>query len=153
MLSDVHPDFSSFNSLLYTTILTPSATKVVQEQAMLLPWQALWRAITITTRLPTHDNIVNLLLGAVMLVLLVLAWKRLRPSYRILSIILYAIAFAYYTGPEKPYMGLPRHLLLAFPVFIGAAPRLEKWKGPIAGLSMFGMIYMTVRYIFEAFVP
>jgi Gpi18-like mannosyltransferase len=153
MLSDVHPDFSSFNSLLYSTILAPSATKVVHEQAMLLPWETLWKAITITTQRPTHDNIVNLFLGGVMLLFLALAWKRLRPSYRILVIILYAIAFGYYTGPYIPYMGLPRHLLLAFPVFIGAAPRLEKWKAPLAAVCMFGMIYMTLRYTLEAFVP
>ena len=66
-LSDVHPDFSSFNALLYTTILAPSATKVVQYQAMLPPWEALWKAITITSTMPTRGNVLNLLLGAVSL--------------------------------------------------------------------------------------
>jgi Gpi18-like mannosyltransferase len=153
LLSDVHPDFTSFNSLLYTTILAPSATRVVQEQAMLLPWDALWKAITITEQLPTRGNILNLTLGSVMVVLAALAWRHMRPSYRILTVILYVIAFALYTGPEIPYMGLPRHLLLAFPVFIGAAPRLERWKGPIAAIFMAGMVFMTLCYVLEAFVP
>ena len=148
----LHPDFTSFNSLLYTTILTPSATQVVQQQAMLLPWEDLWKAITITEQLPTRGNILNLVLGGVMLFLAVLAWKYMRTSYRILTIILYAISFALYTGPEIPYMGFPRHLLLAFPIFIGAAPGWSGGKARCGGF-MAGMVFMTLCYVLEAFVP
>ena len=61
LFSDIHPDFSSFNSLLYTTVLAPSATKVVEVQAMLPPWEALWKAITITQQHATRGNVLNLL--------------------------------------------------------------------------------------------
>jgi hypothetical protein len=152
-LSDVHPDFSSFNSLLYTTILAPSATKVVQQQAMLPPWEALSKAITITEQLPTRGNIMNLALGVVMLILAALAWKRMRASYRIFTITIFAVAFAYHTGPQTPYMGLSRHLLLAFPIFIGAAPSLERWKGPVAAIFMMGMLFATSSYVLESWVP
>jgi Gpi18-like mannosyltransferase len=152
-LSDFHPDFTSFNSLLYTTVLAPSATKVVQEQAMLPPWEALGKGIQITQQLPQQKNVINLLLGAMMLLFAMIAWKRMRISYRILVVVLFLVAFSYHTGPDIPYMGLPRHLLLAFPVFIGAAPPLERWKGPIAAISIFGMVYMTLCYVLEAFVP
>jgi mannosyltransferase PIG-V len=153
MLSDVHPDFSSFNSLLYTTILAPSATKVVQEQAILPPWEALWKAIKITQQFPTRGNIINLILGAVMILLAALAWKRMRGSYRLLTIAMFLIAFALYTGPETPYMGLSRHLLLAFPVFICAAPALDRWKGPVAAIFMAGMLFATSSYVVESWVP
>jgi Gpi18-like mannosyltransferase len=152
-LSDVHPDFSSFNALLYTTVLAPSATKVVQHQAMLPPWEALWKAISITGRLPTRGNVLNLALGAVSLVLAALAWRRMRPSYKALTAVLFVVSFGYYTGPETPYMGLPRHLLLAFPVFLGAAPALEKFKNPVAAIFTFCMLFLTLFYVFHAWVP
>jgi hypothetical protein len=152
-LADVHPDFTSFNSLLYTTVLAPSAVKVVEQQAMLPPWEALWKAVEITERAPTRGNIMNLALGLAMLVLAVLAWKRMGGAYRVFTIVIFAVAFAYYTGPETPYMGLPRHLLLAFPVFIGAAPALERWKNPIAGIFMLGLVFAASSYVLEAWVP
>lgn len=151
--SDVHPDFSSFNALLYSTILAPSAHKVVEVQAMLPPWDALWKAITISQQYPTRGNILNLVLGSVMVLLAVIAWPRMRTSYRILTVILFLVAFAYHTGPETPYMGLPRHLLLAFPIFIGSAPTLEKFKGPVAAAFMFGMLALTFFYVLHAWVP
>jgi Gpi18-like mannosyltransferase len=152
-LSDVHPDFSSVNSLIYTTILAPSASKVVEVQAMLPPWEALWKAVSITWQSPTRGNILNLILGGVMVLLAALAWKHMRGSYKILTLILFVVAFAYYTGPETPYMGLPRHLLLAFPVFIGAAPVLERFKNPVAAISTFFLLIATLFFVFEAWVP
>ena len=151
--SDVHPDFSSFNSLLYTTLLAPSATKVVEIQAVLPPWEALWKAITITQQYPTRGNILNLVIAGVMILLALLAWPRMRVSYRILTVMLFLIAFAYHTGPETPYMGLPRHLLLAFPVFIGSAPVLERFKNPVAAIGMFATLALTFFYVLHAWVP
>lgn len=152
-LSDVQPDFSSFNALLYSTVLAPSATKVVQYQAMLPPWEALWKAISITFKATTRGNVLNLALGAIFLVLFAISWPKMRASYKILTAILFAIAFGYHTGPETPYMGLARHLLLAFPVFIGVAPALERFKNPIAAISIFGMLVLTMFYVFHAWVP
>ena len=120
---------------------------------MLPPWEALSKAISITQQYPTRGNILNLVLGGVMVILAVVAWPRMRVSYRILTIILFVVAFAYHTGPETPYMGLPRHLLLAFPIFIGSAPALERFKGPIAAVSMFGMLALTFFYVLHAWVP
>ena len=152
-LSDVHPDFSSVNKLIYTTILAPSANKVVEIQAMLPPWEALWRAISITQKITTRGNVINLVLGAIMILIAALAWKHMRTSYRILTVILFTVAFAYHTGPETPYMGLPRHLLLAFPIFIGWAPAVERFKNPIAALFTFSLILFTLFYVFHAWVP
>ena len=86
--SDVHPDFSSFNSLLYTTVLAPSAHKGrggASDAASL--GGPFGKAITITQQYPTRGNILNLVLGAVMVMLAVVAWPRMRVSYRILTVI------------------------------------------------------------------
>jgi Gpi18-like mannosyltransferase len=152
-LSDVHPDFSSVNALIYSTILTPNATQVVDSQAMLPPWEAISKAIAVTRHNASVGNIADLVFGAIFIALAAIAWKRMRLSYRVLTAILFAVAFAYHTGPVHPYMGLPRHLLLAFPVFIGAAPSLERVKEPFVGLSMLFFMGAILYYVLQGWVP
>ncbi|NJM06848.1 hypothetical protein HC891_12670 [Candidatus Gracilibacteria bacterium] len=78
---------------------------------------------------PSSVLIIDLTFGFGFLVLSVLTWPRMRGSYRIWSLIAIVLSFSYYTGPFYPYMGLPRHLLLAFPVFIGLAPLVvQRWS-------------------------
>ena len=67
----------------------------------------------------------RLTFGTGFLLILALAWRYMRPSYRIYALAITLLAFSYHTGPLYPYMGLPRHLLLAFPVFIGLGARLR----------------------------
>jgi hypothetical protein len=51
-------------------------------------------------------------------------------------------------------MGLPRHLLLAFPVFIGAAPVFAVGKRRhLAALFFPALIFLVVAYVLEAWVP
>lgn len=48
---------------------------------------------------------------------------KLRVSYRIYALTMILDALSYHTGADiNPYTALPRHLLLAFPIFIGMAP-------------------------------
>lgn len=152
-LSDVHPDFSSINALIYSTILTPNATQVVDYQAMLPPWEAIWKGIVITRANPTIGNLADLVFGAIFLLLAVLAWTRMRVSYKVMTALLFAVAFAYHTGPAHPYMGLPRHLLLAFPVFIGAAPSLDRVKEPFVGFSMLFFFGAILYFVLNGWVP
>lgn len=79
----------------------------------------------------------------------------MRMSYRIYSVLITLVSFSYYTGPTHPYMGLLRHLYLAFPVFIGAAPILNRpWKRALTlGLSFIGSMYLVMVYVLEAWVP
>src|SRR5579884_1337051 len=150
----LHPDFSSVHGLLYTTVLSPDASKVVPVQAMLWPTDALWRAISLVLKAPTMNNVVDLSLAGMFLIMTALAWGHLRPSYRAFVVAIVLASFAYYTGPEKPYMGLPRHLLLAFPVFIGAAPVFAPGKRRhVAALFFPCLIFLVVAYVLEAWVP
>ena len=74
---------------------------------------------------------------------------------RMLTGILTLVSFAYYTGPAIPYMGLPRHLLLAFPVFVGATPFFERGKRRfiLAGVFLPAMLLVVMMYVLEAWVP
>ncbi|HSQ27098.1 MAG TPA: hypothetical protein VLM80_08230, partial [Anaerolineales bacterium] len=65
------------------------------------------------------------------------------------------ISFSYSTGIVHPYMGLPRHLLLAFPVFICAAPKLNRpvWRPLIISLLSLAYLFTILIYSLEAWVP
>jgi hypothetical protein len=155
VIGDGRPDLSSLHSLLYSTLLAPSSAKVVPVQTILPPWEALYRAIAIIIERPKFYNAFNLVLAGIFVLLLIAAWRHMRTSYKLLSAALVLVSFSYYTGPAMPYMGLPRHLLLAFPVFIGAAPFLEKGKRRHLAAILFLplMLFVVIVYVLEAWVP
>lgn len=154
-LSDFTISFHDFHSLVYTFFISPSADKVVPVQKFLWPWQGINLAIDKLIHSPDLDIYVNLVLAAWFLLLLGLAWRKLRTSYRIYCLAIAGISFSYYTGPAHPYMGLPRHLLLAFPVFISLTPTLPR---PFIRLlwiffTLFCMLFLLLLLGLELWVP
>lgn len=156
ILGDLQPNLASLHDLIYSVLISPSASKVVTVQTFLWPWQALGLALMQLWRKPADpDLLTNLIMGAGFIVLLVIAWQRLRPSYRLYAAAITLISFSYHTGPQHPYMGLPRHLLLAFPVLIGAAPALHKpWMRLTAiGAGLTGMLFLLLQYVLHSWIP
>jgi len=154
-LNDVRPDYSSLQAFVYSVIISPASSKVVPVQAFWLPWRALWFALN-NLWAQFHISVaIDLVLGAGFLLLLGLAWRHMRVSYRIYAVIIVLVSFAYHTGPFLPYMGLPRHLLLAFPVFIGLGPVLRyRWQRLLmVGLGLFGMLFLLMLYVIRGWVP
>jgi hypothetical protein len=153
-LGDLQPDFSAPQRLLYTAIISPSSSKVVPDQAFLPPWIVLGAAFTQLFRNPTIGQIIDLVLGIGFLIPAILAWSAIPWSYRLYVLATILVSFAYYTGPFYPTMGLPRHLLLAVPVFIGLAPRISgRMLVVIIGLGQLGMHVLLVLFGLEAWVP
>ena len=155
LLSDLDLSTSSLNSIIYSFLISPSADQVVEVQSFLWPWQALWIALHQVFSRPDLDLITNLVFGAYFLVLLVLSWKHLPASYRIYSVVITLVSFSYYTGPIHPYMGLLRHLLLVFPVFIGLAVCLRRpWQRlAVTAFNQVGYLFLVWLYVVHAWVP
>jgi hypothetical protein len=155
LLSDLDLSTASLNSIIYSIFISPSANQVVEVQAFMWPWQALWVALRQAISSPDLDLISNLVFGLYFLILLALAWKHLPVSYLVYSVVIALVSFSYNTGPIHPYMGLLRHLLLAFPVLIGLAKVLQnKWQRLlIISISQTGFIYLLSMYVFHAWVP
>jgi hypothetical protein len=154
-LNDLRADWSDPQALIYSLLISPSAAQVVPNQAFLPPWEALWLALAKFARAPEFSLGVDLFLGFGFLIMLGLAWPRMRTSYRLYSLLIVLVSFAYHTGSFFPYMGLPRHLLLAFPVFIGLAPLVERRRPMLiaVGSGGLGMIFMLTLYLLRAWVP
>jgi hypothetical protein len=155
VLHDLRADAANLHTLIYSVIISPSASKVVPVQAFLWPWQTLGLALQKLWVAPEYSLIIDLVLAGVFLVMVSVAWRHMRPSYRLYTATVVLISFSLYTGPFYPYMGLPRHLLLAFPVFIGLAPAVRaRWSRLwVFGTGLFGMLFLLLQYVFEGWVP
>jgi hypothetical protein len=155
VLQDLHADFHNPQALIYSLLVSPSASKVVPVQALLWPWQTLGLALEKLWRAPEYDLVIDLALGVGFLALLGLAWRRLRTSYQLYALAIVLVSFGYYTGPLYPYMGLPRHLLLACPVFIGLGPvfRQRLPRLCITAVGLLGMLFLLLQYVIEGWVP
>ena len=154
-LGDLRANFGDPQALIYSLIISPSSAKIVPVQAFLPPWQALGLALDKLVRAPEYSLVIDLALAAVFIGLLALAWRHMRVSYRMYAVTLVLVSLAYYTGPHYPYMGLPRHLLLAFPVFVGLAPRLRRRGGQLLvfTLGVMGMLFLLLQYVIHGWVP
>lgn len=154
-LNDVQASFSNFQSFIFSFFISPSTLQVVSGQQFAWPWQAIYLAASKLFSAPDIDLWVNIIYGVLFLAGFAIAWKNLRLSYKIYSFVIVFISFSYYTGPVHPYMGLPRHLLLAFPVFIGLAHELNtSWKRLLAIIpSIFAWLFLLLLYELNAWVP
>lgn len=148
-------DFASPYALVRSMVISPSAGKVGAAHVLTWPWHAFYLAGGRLWTAPDVDLIVNLLLGVLFVGAAVLAWPRLRASYRVYVLVTVLISLSYHTGLAHPYMGLPRHLFLAFPVFIGLGQRVQRsWQRWALICSGFlGSCFLTLLYILEAWVP
>lgn len=155
IIHDFILNFTDIQAFIYSTLISPSANQVVTAQKFVWPWQALYYSINKIITQPDLDIWVNIILGFLYLVILAISWKKTRISYRIYSCAIALVSFSYYTGPVHPYMGLPRHLLLGFPVFIGMASVLNKvWlRLVILTFSAAGLIFLLGLYVLNAWVP
>ncbi|HZS06390.1 MAG TPA: mannosyltransferase family protein [Blastocatellia bacterium] len=119
-LSDVSFDWQQPKTLIYGLMISGSATRVVKVQSFMPPWQALWTALGNLN----VTNVIDLALGGSYLLLLLAGGKylwRLRQSYFLYALTVIVVSFSYNTGAVNSYMGLPRHCLLAFPLFLPLA--------------------------------
>lgn len=155
VLDDRVPDFSGLHGLIYSLFISPKAQRVIPGQTFLVPWRALGMALRQAWQAPDMDLVSNLLVGGWFLVLLVLAWPKMRVSDRLYSAAITLVSFSYHTGDIHPYMGLPRHLLLAFPVFVGVAEAVRKpsWRLAFVAVSFLGMLWLLLLYVLRTWVP
>lgn len=155
-LSDnVQPDFSSVQNFIYSLIISPDAKEMVPGQTFILPWDALWLAID-AFLVDFEPRIgINLFLAALFVGLLTLAWKRMRTSYRLYAVATIIVSFAHHTGSPWPYMSLPRHLFVAFPVFIGLGPLIKQpWQRLVViSLGLLTTFFFLLLYVIRGWIP
>lgn len=146
------PAGEGLNAYLYAWLLSPHAHRVVPVQAFLWPWEALARALAKFLRAPDVDLAVNLVLAAWFLVLLAYGWRWMKEGERLYTLAVALSAFIYYTGPVHPYMGLPRHLWIAFPVFLALGRTRSPFARALPVIQIPAFFLTVILYALEAWV-
>jgi Gpi18-like mannosyltransferase len=155
VLNDLHVKYSNIQEFLYSIVISPSATKVVPIQQFIWPWLAIKNSLIKLISKPDIDIWVNIISAVIFLILLVISWGKIRLSYRLYSLGITWISFSYFTGSIHPYMGLPRHLFLAFPIFFGLATAIQKqWiRLLFLAISIIGLLFLLLLYVLITWVP
>lgn len=119
-IKDVRPNVSSVHGFIYSVMLSPSTTHFLKDQEFVFPWTLAYRVIRLVLNGEAPWQVYGELIFAIaFLVVFVVSWRFMRTSYRLFSLAMVLISLSFYTGAIDPVISLPRHLLLAFPVFMG----------------------------------
>jgi 4-amino-4-deoxy-L-arabinose transferase-like glycosyltransferase len=154
-INDVHPDFSSIQNFLHTVMISPSSYEITERHAFLPPWLTIWKGLSVFVRGEVSPYAyIDLLLGAAFIAFLVLGWRYLRMSYRVYCVAIVLVSLSFYAADENPFLALPRHMLLAFPVFIGLAARYQFKRFPFwLSLLVECQMGLLVCFVWYRWVP
>jgi hypothetical protein len=156
IIGDLGVKSHNIQEIIYSVFISSTATKVVPNQGFIWPWKSLYLGISNILISPDLDIWINLILAFLFIWALIIGWKNMTASYRVYSLVIFLVSFSYFTGPVHPFMGLPRHLSLAFPIFIGLTPTLAKrnlYMSSYIILSIVFMMILITAYTLTAWVP
>ena len=154
-INDVNPDFSSPQRFIYSVMISPATFNILDQQQFLPPWLAIWKAVVILWSGQVHWAAYgDVVLGALFIGMFVFGWPCLRTSYRIYSLAIILVALSFHTGQINPYISLPRHLLLAFPVFMGFAARYNfRRLNFVLSVLVLCQIGMLACFVWQTWIP
>lgn len=133
-----------------------SRAGIVAGQRIAWPWELLIAEIAlIRTTDPNYHLVINLLLGWFLVLLVLLSLPRMHPFERLYALVIVGLALCYYIGDIDPYMALPRHIMLAFPLYPALAARLGRsprfWL--VLGLGAALNLLLLGLYVFRGWIP
>lgn len=154
-INDVHPDFSSLQNFLHTVMISPSSYEITEKHAFLPPWLTIWRGLGAFWR---HQVLpyafIDLALSTGFIALLVLSWRYLRTSNRLYCLAIVLVSLSFYAADENPFLAMPRHMLLAFPVFIALAARYQFRRLPFLLFMLIECeMGLLVTFVWQKWVP
>jgi hypothetical protein len=155
VINDVHPDFSSIQTFLHTVMISPSSYEITEKHAFLPPWLTIWNGLGAFWRNQVSPYAyIDLLLSAGFIALLVLSWRYLRTSDRLYCLAIVLVSLSFYAADENPFLAMPRHMVLAFPVFIALARRYQFRRLPfLLFLLIECELGLLVTFVWQRWVP
>ncbi len=154
VLKDFSPDFQNPHSIIYSFLISPNANHVVAFQTFTWPWVPLAAALQRLQIDPDIDLVISLVMSVWSLIFLVIAWRHLDASYRLYSSVMFLASFSLYTGSFQPYLGLARHLFLAFPVFLPLGKIVVRpWQRILLlVIALLGQLFLMMEYVAQVWV-
>ncbi|MFL5800723.1 MAG: hypothetical protein ACJ8CR_03180 [Roseiflexaceae bacterium] len=128
----------------------PAGQRIAWPWELLLDQLALIRMSTVNYHL-----VIDLLLGWALVIAVLLGLRRMHPLERLYAIAVVMLGLCYYIVEIDPYMALPRHIMLAFPLYITLAAR--SGHGQRLGLIVIGALlvnlFLAGLYFFGGWIP
>ncbi|NNJ09284.1 hypothetical protein EKD04_002980 [Chloroflexales bacterium ZM16-3] len=116
---------SSPADFLRGLLVSSSSEQVVTGQRIAWPWEPLIDQVRLLFSKPNSYHLaMDLLLGYAMLVVVALGWRSMDALERLYCAGIITLSLGYYNGVLDPYLSLPRHMLLAFPLYVALARML-----------------------------
>ena len=130
------PDTGSLQNFALTLLMSSNAQHIVVSRPFAWPWQIIAEAVRAASEHQYLQLHILFNLGGYFLtiLLLILTWRHLRPSYRwlALGLIVFSMLDFSFNRTAIPIPSLFRHAYLAFPAFIGLPLSLHnKWMRAI----------------------
>jgi hypothetical protein len=146
-------NFSNIQGFIYSASLSSSAGKIAADQAFLWPWDAFIIASSKAIHSMDLNSFINLGFGIGFLLAFIISWRYLEISYRLYSLAIIVISFS--TIDQYFYESLPRHLLLAFPVFFGLSAVMQKYRLKLLLLvcQIPVLIFLIYCYVLNGWIP
>jgi hypothetical protein len=107
-------------------LVSRSSEVVLGGQRIAWPWESLIDQVRLIFTTPdSYDLAIDLLLGWSGVLVLALGWRHLTVAERLYSLAIVGLTLCYYNGYRSPLLSMPRHIMLAFPIFVV----LARWAG------------------------
>ena len=127
-------------------LVSPSSEHVIPGQRIAWPWELFIDQLRI---IPLSRNsyhlIIDMVLGWAGILIVVTGIKHMTTVERWYSLGIIVLALCYYNGEAFPYLSLPRHILLAFPLFVVIMRRVQSKRHRISlmeGLLMCNIVLL-----------
>jgi hypothetical protein len=135
-------------------LVSSNAQSIAPGQRFAFPWEPLIDHLGLWWAAPGDVHLLlDFVLGWGLIAALGVAWKHLTAPERIWSAGAVLLTLCYYNGVLAPYMALPRHVIIAFPLYVGVvrwlsgkSTRLYATVGVGINL-MLALLFATMRWI------
>lgn len=141
---------------LRTLLVSRLSEKVEPGQRIAWPWEPLIDVIRLIPVAPySYYLVIDLALGWAGALVVLLGLRRMTMAERLYSLAIVVLSLCYYNGYRAPYLSLPRHILLAFPLFI----LLARWAGKGRRYRMFfllallGNLFLAGLFVRRSWIP
>ncbi len=143
---------------LRTLLVSRSSEQVLTGQRITWPWELFIDQLhRIATTPQSYDLVIDMALGWAGVLVIVAGWRWLHPHERLYSLAIIGLSLCYYNGERSPYLSLPRHIYIAFPLFVvlaawatrGGPHRLRRLG---YGVALFN-IFLAGAFVRHGWVP
>lgn len=147
-------ELSSLSEVAHAFLVSDAATQVAPGQRIAWPWEPLIGHVTMLLRTGGGHLMLDMVLGLGIVGFVASNHRALTEPEKLYCLGAAAVGLCYYNGSLAPYMALPRHMIIMFPVGYLLALRLWQRASPrallgtgIAFNGLLALLYGTDRWI------